>query len=93
MTDVDRFTAEKILTEASKLITEVRANEYGDSFRMTAEMWSSYLGVQISVEDFCIMMALMKVARAKCGKKIKDNFVDGVGYLGLAGSAAIKEEK
>lgn len=84
--DIDRIKAAEILTEATKLITQDRANQHGESFKMTAELWSAYLGIQISQEDFCICIALMKVARSKRGAKIKDHFLDGAAYMALAGS-------
>lgn len=83
---IDRLYAEEILTEASKLITKTRKEEHGDSFTMTAKMWSDYLGIEISEADFCIMMALMKITRQKLGLKIKDHFLDAAAYVALAGS-------
>jgi len=91
MTDVSRKEAEEILTIASKLITEHRADEHGDSFKMTAALWSDYLGIQISEEEFCICLALMKIARSKLGRKVKDHYVDGAAYMALAGSATLNK--
>ena len=86
--DIDRFKAAAILTEATKLITQDRANQHGESFKITAELWSAYLGITITQEDFCICLALMKVARAKKGSKIKDHFLDASAYMALAGSTS-----
>lgn len=91
--DIDRIKAAEILTEATRLITQDRANQHGESFKMTAQLWSAYLGIEISQEDFCICLALMKIARGKKGNKIKDHFLDGAAYVALAGSPHVKDKE
>jgi len=59
-----------------------RAADYGsveDNFGKIASLWSAYLGWEIEPRDVAAMMALMKVARVKAGKK-NDNWVDLAGY-------------
>lgn len=90
---IDRQYASEILTEASRLITAERKSEHGDSFTMTARLWSDYLGFEISEADFCIMMALMKITRQKLGLKIKDHFMDGAAYMALAGAHNVKPKE
>jgi len=59
-----------------------RAADYGtveDNFGTIAEFWSTYLGHKVQARDVAAMMALMKIARVKSGKK-NDNWVDLAGY-------------
>jgi hypothetical protein len=59
-----------------------RAADYGSvekNFSTIAEFWSAYLGCDVQARDVAAMMALMKIARVKAGKK-DDNWVDLAGY-------------
>lgn len=76
-----------VLNEAHRVITQDRQDQYGnaeDSFKLIAELWSPWLGITVSGYDVAMMMALLKVARARGNPGQLDNFVDGAGYLALA---------
>lgn len=80
---------QEILTTAGQLIGGDRQATYGDAKEMhqsIADLWSSYIGVDLTAVDIAAMMVLMKVARARKGsKKHTDNWVDICGYAALAG--------
>ena len=70
-----------ILTDVQEVIAE-RGGAYGhpyDNHGRTATMWSTYLGVEITAEDVCWMMMLLKVSR-QIHSPTRDNLVDIVGY-------------
>ena len=62
-----------------------------DSFSSIARFWNVYLyarygaGYRLERDDVATMMALLKVARAAGNPEHVDNYVDGAGYLLLAG--------
>ena len=77
---------ETILEEAELIVGGDRRKEYGDvrvSFMRIADMWSGYLGYQITVSDVAHMMILMKVSRNAKNFK-RDNLVDICGYARCA---------
>jgi|SaaInlStandDraft_4_1057021.scaffolds.fasta_scaffold02351_21 hypothetical protein len=51
-----------------ELIIE-RKRVYGDNFNRISGLWTDYLGVSVSTEDVCNMMALMKSARIEAIEK------------------------
>lgn len=76
-----------ILQEAERVITTERHDQYGDSqdaFALIAEMWSSWLGTQVSGYDVAMMMTLLKIARSRHNPGHSDNVVDLCGYAALA---------
>lgn len=90
-------TASDILDIASKLVSGDRAVQHGDkmvNFRNTARMWEAHLwdklkpGERITPEDAAMMMVLFKIARTKSGTYNPDDYIDGAGYLGIAGEIA-----
>ena len=63
-----------------------RHRDYGPAsvnLQRTADLWSAYLGVPISVEQVCVCMSLVKISRMASGRKT-DNYVDARAYLTLA---------
>lgn len=63
-----------------------RGRDYGPAsvnLQRTADLWSAYLGVPISMEQVCVCMSLVKISRMASGRKT-DNFVDARAYLTLA---------
>lgn len=76
-----------VLIEADSLINGTRQDDYGtpdENFAVVANLWTAYTGFVFSVDDVCIMMTLLKIARLKTGEKYhRDSVVDGCGYLGL----------
>lgn len=59
------------------------------SFDLTAKLWMFYLDKTISPQDVAILLALLKVARSRCGlADDPDHYVDAAAYLALAGEMA-----
>lgn len=77
---------EKLLDEAKAIVRGDRDQQYGkpeDAFRVIAEMWTSYLGTEITAGDVCDMMILFKIARNSYKQK-RDNLIDIAGYAACA---------
>lgn len=75
----------KTLEEAKDLVNGPRQDRYGspaENFAAVAQMWSAYLGHDITARDVCNCMALLKIARLRNGHHL-DSSVDGCGYLAL----------
>lgn len=81
--DSDVETAEaNILEEANETVGQ-RAEEYGpptQNFKAIADMWSGYLGIEITPYDYSQMMILAKIGRAKTGSPDRDTHTDQAGY-------------
>lgn len=89
--------AGEIATEAAKLVCGDRKNAHGSpalNHANIAALWNGYLGIRrepaspLSGEDVALMMALLKVARTQSGALNVDDFVDGSGYMAIAGELA-----
>lgn len=81
----------EIATKAAELIGGDRARQHGDkrtNHENIAVLWGGYLGVELTAHDVALMMALLKIARTKTGSHNPDDYVDGVGYLAIAGELA-----
>ena len=79
-------TRSEVLDTAKQLINGDRAKQYGsaeDNFGCIAQMWSAYLGKDVTAYDVANMMALLKIARMR-NDVHQDSSVDGCGYLALA---------
>lgn len=59
--------------------------------RHIAEMWSAYLGVEISARNVADMMIHVKQSRAQTGQVIRDHYVDVDGYGGIAYACAVAD--
>lgn len=84
-------TRAEVLEFAKKCVCEIRGQEYGgveDNFALIADMWSVYLGVEITPVDVALMMAQLKMARIKTGTFKEDSFVDACGYIACAAELA-----
>jgi hypothetical protein len=80
-----------ILEAAAQCVSVDRAATYGDAevnFQIIADLWSAYLRKPVNPVDVGNMLALFKIARAKANPSHHDSFVDGCGYLALAGEIA-----
>ena len=74
-----------VLEEALHTIEE-RGKSYGNAkplFRQIAQLWTVWLGVQVTPRDVAHMMILMKQARDKIGNSQRDNKVDIAGYAAV----------
>ncbi len=81
----------EILDAARNCIAVDRAATYGDAmtnFETIGKLWSAYLGITVNPVDVGAMLALFKIARAKANPDHEDSWVDGIGYLALAGEIA-----
>lgn len=77
---------ETVLEEAARIVNGDRREAYGDvreSFMRICDLWSGYLGYQLTVSDIAHMMILMKVSRNAKNFK-RDNLVDICGYARCA---------
>lgn len=82
------------LDAAKACVCQNREQEYGameNNFAMIADMWSVYLGVEITPVDVAMMMNLLKTARIKTGTFKEDSFVDACGYIACAAELASQE--
>lgn len=83
-----------ILKAADDCVSVNRAAIYGDAdvnFENIAALWSAYLGVTLDKVDAAAMLALLKIARSKANRTHMDSWVDGCGYLALAGEMSGRE--
>lgn len=67
-------------------IIDERGNDYGDpgtNHRRIAALWSAYLGHHVTAHDVSICMILVKVSRAKAGRR-DDNYTDMSAYAEIA---------
>tara|TARA_B110000977_G_C10933471_1_gene438027 strand:- start:210 stop:428 length:219 start_codon:yes stop_codon:yes gene_type:complete len=62
-----------------------------DNFSTIAAYWNIHLGSDlVDAADVGLMMAMVKLTRAKSNKTHLDNFVDLAGYAACAGELAMK---
>ena len=83
--------ATKICKTAAKLVGGERHHLHGDTRKChenIAKFWTAYTGIFLDEHDVAIMMALLKIARTKTGEVNLDDYIDGVGYLSIAGELA-----
>lgn len=76
---------ESILQEAQRLIHGDRNKNYGhprENFQDIADLFSAYLGQEITDIDVANLMILVKVARVKETGYHRDSFTDIAGYAG-----------
>lgn len=72
-----------------------REEDYGspeDNFAVIAALWTAYTGTDITPKDVAMMMALLKIARAKAGSK-PDTYVDLAGYAACGAEISAREPK
>lgn len=92
---MEKITKNAILEKAKNIINGERQGTYGeaeDSFAVISQMWSAYLGRDITSVDVANMMILMKVARNSSGVYKDDNWIDICGYAALGGEIQSKYE-
>lgn len=78
----------EILSLASKLVDETRAEVYGDSYEnhdRIARMWSVILGQEVTVSQVYQCMIAVKLARLYNSPDHEDSWVDIAGYAALGG--------
>ena len=81
-----KMTREEILAKATMIVEGQREGDEGaeDTFELIAALWGAYLDYVITPTDVCMMMALLKIARVKCGRSVGDSLVDIAGYAACA---------
>lgn len=70
------------LKAAAECVCGRREEDYGspeDNFAVIAGLWTAYTGTDVTPKDVAMMMALLKIARAKAGSK-PDTYIDLAGY-------------
>ncbi len=89
--------AVKICVTAASAVSSDRAESYGSvkqNHENIARLWNAYLEsrrepkTKLDALDILHMMALLKIARTQLGEYNEDNWIDGVGYLALAGEVS-----
>lgn len=99
----------EILQKATEIIGGEREDTYGgpeDSFKLIADLWTTYINVcpytddsevpeydvkiELTGEDVAIMMAMLKMARLAQAPDHKDSWVDLAGYAACGGEIGTK---
>ena len=83
------------LKAAAKCVCGSREEDYGspeDNFGVIAGLWTAYTGTAVTPKDVAMMMALLKIARAKVGSK-PDTYVDLAGYAACGAEISAREPK
>tara|TARA_Y100000310_G_C20173190_1_gene574651 strand:+ start:198 stop:485 length:288 start_codon:yes stop_codon:yes gene_type:complete len=86
-----------ILDQAKALVEGDRAETHGDALILhirIAGLWSAYIAQGksfVDAHDVAIMMALVKIARAKTGSHNPDDYIDMAGYAAIAGCLSNRE--
>lgn len=82
------------LDAAMQVICKERKTVHGtpeSCFGLIGEYWTDFLSnkcneaVHVHPADVAVMMTLFKIARWQMNKDHRDNVIDGIGYLALAG--------
>lgn len=79
------------LQTALDLVTGDRNRQNGEALRNhenIALLWTAYKREQFTPQDVAMMMALVKIARTQLGEHNPDDYIDGAGYLAIAGEIA-----
>lgn len=82
------MTRTQILMEACKVVNGDRDKQYNtpeNNFALIADLWSAYLGQEVTNIDVAMMMTMLKIARIKTGRSKEDSFVDACGYIACGG--------
>ena len=89
--DSSHTTRESVLDAAKRCVCGDRDKQYGppeDNFAVIAALWTAYTGTDITPKDVAMMMALLKIARAKAGSK-PDTYIDLAGYAACGGELEV----
>ena len=81
----------EILETSLNLVSGNRNDTHGDKLRNhqnIADLWSAYLGIEISPTQVATLMVLLKIARTKEGSHNIDDYIDACGYASIAGDLA-----
>ncbi len=81
----------EILEAARQAVTVDRAATHGDAertFGRIAAVWSARLGIEITPDQFCILLVDLKTCRAWGNPGHADSWVDVAGYAACGGEIA-----
>ena len=81
----------EILETSLNLVSGNRNDTHGDKLKNhqnIADLWSAYLGIEITPMQVATLMVLLKVARTKEGSHNIDDYIDACGYAAIAGDLA-----
>lgn len=81
---------QSIATDAVRLVSVDRNEQYGtpeENLGRIAQMWSGFLGHEITADDVALMMVLVKISRSRASY-LRDTTVDGVAYFMMYDSIA-----
>lgn len=90
------MTRKETLERAEQCVCGQREGEYGtpeDNFGTIAELWSVYLGHNVTAQDVAMCMALLKIARIKSRNAPADSFVDLAGYAACGAEIAFPPQQ
>lgn len=79
---------QSLLADATAAVMGDRQDAYGsaeNNLGRIGQLWSAWLGKNVSAHDVAVMMAMVKLSRASHTYH-RDNYVDGIGYIALAES-------
>ena len=100
----EKLTRAAVLEKARACVCGEREEDYGspeDSFGCIAELWEAYLRaaciapnavVTVTPADVAMLMALLKIARAKAGSK-PDTYIDLAGYAACGAEISERDPK
>lgn len=83
------------LKAAAECVCGSREEDYGspeDNFSTIAGLWTAYIGTNVTPKDVAMMMALLKIARAKAGSK-PDTYIDLAGYAACGAEISARDPK
>ncbi len=82
----------EILSVAKSCVCGERQEDYGtpeSNFKTISKLWNAYLGDNVTdAHDVAMMMALLKIARIRSGRRKEDNYIDLAGYAACGGEIA-----
>jgi hypothetical protein len=80
------MTPDEILIEAARLVGGERSKKHGEyiaQHQRVADLWSAYLGVEVSAANVAFCMTLIKISRSEIGEHNPDDGVDAAAYVAL----------
>lgn len=83
------------LKAAAECVCGSREEDYGspeDNFAVISGLWTAYTGADVTPKDVAMMMALLKIARAKAGSN-PDTYVDLAGYAACGAEISARDPK
>lgn len=93
--------ASEIAMKVAGLVDGEREKAHGNkatNFNNIARLWNAWFKIndglagQLTGADVAKLMALLKIARMESGEHNDDDFIDGTGYLAIAGELSTPTE-